>query len=321
MARKPFSACLVISADSTPIHSIVSENGSSSGANASWPASVRTPATKRSAFRKLSSALPRRRFSGTAANSRSSRPAPEAKASKPATVPTGSCEEVTTSVPRSSRGSTSRTWSTTKSMSTRSSSSTGLSNATQSTPSPESAASPGTENRSFPSSTSAAINSASPGSPTGGRPAPNSATTAGSGSSPPTPEPPPARPGAAPEPRCQRPRTPTRVLISPPPGRSLIGRILERSTLPTQEGIGLGEGGRSADLVEALGRLVAAEVTFRGQLVVEAGEVGLGRRDEVQRHRVEAAEAVIDPVHLRRRGALVVGDDAAVGVEGVGSVP
>ena len=63
-AKNELIACLVISADSTDIHSILFVIGSSSRSSLRWASSVRTPTTIRSGFKKTSSALPSRRFSG-----------------------------------------------------------------------------------------------------------------------------------------------------------------------------------------------------------------------------------------------------------------
>jgi len=64
VARNAFSACFVISADSTDIHSMRSVNGASSCATFSRSLALRTPATTRSGLVKTSIAFPRRRFSG-----------------------------------------------------------------------------------------------------------------------------------------------------------------------------------------------------------------------------------------------------------------
>jgi len=67
-------ACLVISADSTDIHSIRLVSGASKVAILARSLSLRTPATTRSGLLKTSMALPRRKFSGNAAKEISSRP-------------------------------------------------------------------------------------------------------------------------------------------------------------------------------------------------------------------------------------------------------
>ena len=57
-------ACLVISADSTDIHSMRPVMGRNKRSSLSLSRAVRTPTMIRSGFRNTSTALPRRRFSG-----------------------------------------------------------------------------------------------------------------------------------------------------------------------------------------------------------------------------------------------------------------
>ena len=68
VARNALIACLVISADSTDIHSICDAIGSNSAASTPRAASSRTPTTTRSGCVNASMALPSRRFSGEQAN-------------------------------------------------------------------------------------------------------------------------------------------------------------------------------------------------------------------------------------------------------------
>ena len=63
VAKKALIACLVISADSTDIHSILSVIGDSNCPMCFLSLFVRTPTTTRSGFRNTSKALPNRRFS------------------------------------------------------------------------------------------------------------------------------------------------------------------------------------------------------------------------------------------------------------------
>ena len=64
VAKKALIACLVISADSTDIHSILFVIGEKSFFNFSFVSSLRVPTTIRSGFKKTSIDLPKRRFSG-----------------------------------------------------------------------------------------------------------------------------------------------------------------------------------------------------------------------------------------------------------------
>ena len=99
VARNALSACLVISADSTPIHSIGLSNRSSTVSSRTRSSSEPTPATNRSGERNVCKARPSRRFSGTQANRRSSRPASAIRRRRAAALPTGSCADRTTSAP------------------------------------------------------------------------------------------------------------------------------------------------------------------------------------------------------------------------------
>ena len=56
-------------------------------------------------------------------------------------------------------------------------------------------------------------------------------------------------------------------------------------------------------------------------MLVERSQISLVLGDEVERLRLEPAEAVVDPGHLGRRRALVVGEYAPVRLNDVGGVP
>ena len=96
VARNALIACLVISADSTDIHSMRSVNGAKQRGRAVRDRSaVRTPTTTRSGCVNTSIALPSRRFSGEQAND--TRRPPATSRPRPLEprrcVPTGSCDE------------------------------------------------------------------------------------------------------------------------------------------------------------------------------------------------------------------------------------
>ena len=73
--------------------------------------------------------------------------------------------------------------------------------------------------------------------------------------------------------------------------------------------------------VKALRRLEAEQLTAARELRVEGSEVALNRRHALDRGHREAAEAVVDPVHLRRRCALVIFEHTVVCEYDIGGVP
>ena len=100
VARNALMACLVISADSTDIHSMRSVIGARELQSRSPRSrSPRTPTTTRSGCVKTSIALPSRRFSGEQAKPDAAPVDRAASALEPAALPTGSCDELSTSAP------------------------------------------------------------------------------------------------------------------------------------------------------------------------------------------------------------------------------
>ncbi len=92
--------------------------------------------------------------------------------------------------------------------------------------------------------------------------------------------------------------------------------LLRTRLFPLRNASASARASRRADLVEALGRLVARQPPWaarpRGR---RRGRLGAG-----QRVRRQHGEPVVDPVHARRR-ALVVAQHAPVAVDGVAGVP
>jgi hypothetical protein len=80
----------------------------------------------------------------------------------------------------------------------------------------------------------------------------------------------------------------------------------------SEEEVGLRQATGGPDLVEALRRKHAEQLMSLRKHRVEVREVGSVLRDRAQRCGREAAESVVDPLHRRRRLALVVCGDEVV---------
>ena len=90
-------------------------------------------------------------------------------------------------------------------------------------------------------------------------------------------------------------------------GREL--RAAADEALPLRKRVGLGQALRRADLVEALGGLVAREPALDREAVKTSAR---SASSPASASGVSTDEAVVDPAHVRRRRALVVADDAPV---------
>jgi hypothetical protein len=95
LAKKALMACLVISAEAADIHSNLAVTGSKRRLSTARLASSSAPSTTRSGSRKTFKAAPRRRFSGELAM-----PTPAgACAFRRAALPTGNCDEMSSTWP------------------------------------------------------------------------------------------------------------------------------------------------------------------------------------------------------------------------------
>ena len=211
-ARKEFSACFVISADSGLIQITFAQKGRNSSTSSARSSSVRQPPTMRSGSLKTFSAPPSRKFSGEYAKR-----LPGNSASNLRHVPAGICEEMRKIASCFASGTSVRMCASTDSASGRSSSFTGVSCVIQITAAFAHAAFASVVKFSLPLRSPPCISSARPGSKIGGVPSRNAAIVAASASSALTSKCL-AHDAAVTHPRCQSPATVTFIGARAPTG-------------------------------------------------------------------------------------------------------